>query len=772
MISKKKLIIVAFSITPIVIISALILIPILLLQIVVQSGGSQNLGDGACLNYEVGSNIPVNGLTSEQAANAVILVQDAMNRGLGKDGAAIAVTAALTESGLRTDPGGDNYYEPESMWSTGIFQTKLYYQFKDAWKKPNGGYYPQSDPNSIAKAKAMALDPKQQSKWFYDRLSGEAPSTKSLANFKWRTAPQYRGKPWVVAQKIEQSRFTNGSNYKKTWEGGKGVIPMEVVEAILNSDVSETTSTGDDATFTTLTTAFPDLPVAEDGTYLIPGPNSALSPSGYPTLGNGGRWVTEISLPTGASTDVAKWSKSAFEDLFTRWEASPVLSDKYSLSKIGAKVRGFQSFSGRGTATDFNSGTAIRLLPDSLRANTLTPEQAGAIQRIIRDMGGILSWGGANDPGYFYITPELRPENLDSWATTATRLGQPPYFFVGDSIGSSMSGLITQNLPQSTTDTRNGRKTSEGIRIIKDSRQAKVAKTWIIQLGTNDGNNPTAFKGYIDEVMKLAGSRQVFWINAYRPADNPMGDATENNTVLRQAQSQYPNLTVVDWHNRAISNPTWFETDTMKLHPNTDGKEALMDVVLASVTGNGNGSVTGVSYLCGGGTGQVSDEYYVSDSVLPTGKFTTNTGITIKNAVAIRNRAMSFVGNPPSSCVNANCRSNCLHLAARAWGRGSSGWYDARKAMGVIQDANQFVYAANPATGEKNPEAFNIPIGALVFWNPDPNGHIATYVGDGMVVSNGNWENKGDGVYLVPMEIMNNYGRGYEGYTANPVWAY
>ena len=133
---------------------------------------------------------------------------------------------------------------------------------------------------------------------------------------------------------------------------------------------------------------------------------------------------------------------------------------------------------------------------------------------------------------------------------------------------------------------------------------------------------------------------------------------------------------------------------------------------------------------------------------------------------------MSFVGNPPSSCVNANCRSNCLHLAARAWGRGSSGWYDARKAMGVIQDANQFVYAANPATGEKNPEAFNIPIGALVFWNPDPNGHIATYVGDGMVVSNGNWENKGDGVYLVPMEIMNNYGRGYEGYTANPVWAY
>lgn len=749
---------------------AAILIPLVILQSILNSEDALNQsGMDACINYEVGSGISVNGLDAEKSANAAILVQDAMRRGLGKDGAAIAVMAALTESGMRTDPGGDNWNEPEYMWSMGMFQTKLWYQFQDAWKKPGGGMYPKSDPASIARAKAMALDPKQQSKWFFDRLSGEYSGTKSLSNFKWRTAPEYAGKPWMVAQKIEQSAFADGRNYKATWYGSKGIKPMDIVEAILNSPVSGGDTTRDATTFTTLDTAFPALDVSADGKYVIPTPPGAKTgPSGYPVIKDQPKWIAETKLPSGTSTEVAKWAQAAFDDLITRWEASSVLSTKYSLSRTGATIDGWKPYSG-GSVTDYNSGTAVTLLASSLRKATLTPEETSAIQKIIRDMGGVISWGGASNPGYFYISPNISPAQTDGWATSATSLGQPPYFFVGDSIGRSIATLVTQNLPQSTVNAVDGRKTAAGITALRQEAAARAAKTWIVELGTNDGNNAAAFTNYVQTVMDLAGNRKVYWINAYRPASNGMGEVKENNEVLREQARKYPNLTIIDWNSKAVANLGWFQNDSMKLHPDTDGRQALMDLIVAAVTGNGNSSLNGISTLCGDGTGNVSnDEYVVADGV--TGAFTDNLSIVIPGGQTARNRALSFVGNPPSSCSNYNCRHNCLHLASRAWGRASSGIYDAFTAWDMARAQGKAVTVIDPKTGKKNPEAFNIPIGALVYWNPQDNGHVATYVGDGKAVTNGDF-GKGQGVYLVPMEAMNGYGTGYQGW-AYPVWGY
>lgn len=764
----KKWLVVAFVLV-VTLVAGITIFPILMFQSLINSDAGSTAGLDSCINYEVGSNISVNGLSPEKSANASILVQDAMRRGLGKDGAAIAVMAALTESGMQSDPGGDNWRsEPEYMWSVGMFQTKLWYHFKEAWAKPGGGYYPQSHPESIARAKAIALDPKQQSKWFYDRLSGDYSGTKSLAGNRWRTAPEYRGKPWMVAQKIEQSRFTNGSNYRATWNGSKGITPMQVVDAVLSSGVSEGSASGDGTTFTTLTTAFPSLEVGLDGKFVIPTPAGAkLGTSGYPVLRDQPAWISQIQTPNGGTVEVAKWAQAVFGDLFTRWQASDVLSGAHPLTKSSIKVKGWTPSTNSGAPSDYNSGTAVTITADTLRKSTLTAEETVAIQKIVRDMGGVLTWAGPSNSGTFFISPNLTPTETGAWATTATSLGQPPYFFVGDSIGRSMNSLLTQNLPQSTVDAADGRKTGAGITTLRNSSAAKVAKTWIVELGTNDGNNPAAFTRYIQQIMDLAGPRKVFWINTYRPESNVLGIATENNATLALLSKQYPNLSIIDWNSAASANLAWFANDSMKIHPNIDGKEALMSIVLAAVTGNGNSNVEGISTLCGEGTGQVSNvDYVVADGV--TGVFTDNLGLAISGGSAAKNRALGFVGNPPSSCINYNCKANCLHITARAYGRGVSGWYDAFESWKQANVAGKAVLAIDPRTGEKNPEAFNIPIGALVYWNPQPNGHVATYVGDGKAVTNGDF-GRGQNVYLVPMEAMSGYGTGYQGW-AYPVW--
>jgi hypothetical protein len=734
--------------------------------------------DNICLNYEIGSGIPVNGLSPEASANATLIVQEAMRRGLGKDGAAIAIMAGLTESGLNPGDRGDNHNEPEADWSLGIFQTKLWYQAREAWKKPGGGFYPKNDPASIQRARELALNPQWQVDWFMDRLSGEAPSTRSLRNFKWRTDPQYRDKPWMVAQKIEQSRYTNGSNYRAVWNGQTGYPrPIEIVEEILNSGATaDGGAVGDATRFTTLSTPFPDLPVGEDGRFEIPGPILAqTSPSGYPVLRNSNRWLTEIEIPSGSTANVASWSEAAFNDLVTRWIGSRELSLAYPLDEVGTRISGFTPYQrSLGATTDYNSGTALNIRSRTLRntqgQSPYTAEQGNEINRIMRDMGGVLTWGGPNHPqgpAYFYITPNLGPQNIERWAASATSLGQPPYFVVGDSIANSMRGLLANTLPDSTVDADSGRKTASGISRLRTSLDAKRAKTWIVMLGTNDGNNPTVFRQYIDRVMGLAGNRQVFWVNAYRPASNSLGMPTQNNEVLNEAKRDYQNLNVIDWASRAASAPQWFTGDTMLLHPNADGKQALVDMITAAASGNGTSGLGGISALCGNGNGNVANEDYVIGGD-PTGVITTNFLLTLKGGDKAVSRAKSFVGNPPTSCSNKNCVNNCGHLSARAWGRSHSGYDTARIQWWAAVRAGKATFAINPETGQRNPEAYNVPLGGLLYWDTSGDaGHVATYIGDGKLMSNYKGE-RGDGVYAVPFEGFQGYGP-YFGW-AEPHW--
>lgn len=127
--------------------------------------------------------------------------------------------------------------------------------------------------------------------------------------------------------------------------------------------------------------------------------------------------------------------------------------------------------------------------------------------------------------------------------------------------------------------------------------------------------------------------------------------------------------------------------------------------------------------------------------------FTTSAELIPNSTKAIA-RAMAFVGNAKLACEDGQCYQLCDHLAGDIWGyTESSGYYSAKThwATAVSQGI------AHP--GDKNP-----PLGALLFFDNNPEyGHVATYVGNGMVVSNWQGSPHGNNVYLMHADATAGY---------------
>lgn len=127
-------------------------------------------------------------------------------------------------------------------------------------------------------------------------------------------------------------------------------------------------------------------------------------------------------------------------------------------------------------------------------------------------------------------------------------------------------------------------------------------------------------------------------------------------------------------------------------------------------------------------------------------------------------RALSFVGHAERACSDGKCYQKCDHLAGDIWGYpAASGYYSAKEHW--FSAVRQGV--ANP--GDTNP-----PIGALLFWDTGYYGHVATYIGNGYVVSNLSSGPNGANVYKVPASLFSDqWGAPYYGW-ADPTfpWGY
>lgn len=114
-------------------------------------------------------------------------------------------------------------------------------------------------------------------------------------------------------------------------------------------------------------------------------------------------------------------------------------------------------------------------------------------------------------------------------------------------------------------DARSGRPTAEGVQALAaKARAGQLPDVLVVGLGTNDQHRMADFGGHVDEVMRLAGHRQVIWIDlAYEPVRERL------NSVLAQKAAWYPNLRTLEWDRHYWSHPEWQAAD--RIHATTAG---------------------------------------------------------------------------------------------------------------------------------------------------------------------------------------------------------
>jgi hypothetical protein len=746
----------------------------------------------SCDSFAIGSDISVNGLKQQyQRDSAALIVQEAMNRGLGEYGAAVAMTAAITESGLTPHSDGEveglHYGYDRFNWSYGLFRTQLHNQLGQvAWKKPNGGFYPREDSASIAKAQAIALDPAWQVNWFFNRMTGVDYQSKSLRNFKWRDDPKYKDKPWILAQKVENSAFPDGSNYRKVWEGNKdgwNITPLEIVRQIIVAGGGFAESD----TITTLDTPFLLSNFNETtGAYVIENPsNTSLTSNGYPviSLAKDSRLVKGSLAGNTNPYKVSDWAKPIFDDFISRWQKSIAFSDgRLSLRRGDSQILGWTKPIGDQLSPRF-SGTALSIQPIPFRKNAPTSDEMVSIRKLVKDMGGMITWGGLNDPSMFYISKDIGPLELDKWGAISTSAGNPPYFFVGDFLGKSVGASLKGQVEKLSANVKDKRNIVQGVVALNGDRNAKNAKTWIIQLGTTESNDPIKLAKYVEIIMNSAGSRKVYWVNTYRPPTFPaLGNAAQNNAILKEKADLYGSLKLIDWSTAASANPAWFANDISGgyIAPNAAGQLALTNMIVQAITQNGD-VVSALSSLCGDGTGIVDPTRDLGIDA-SSAEFTTNLTTTFRGAESALKRAANFTREPP--CADGKCEGLCGRLTANIWGRGSSGFATARLQWFASVQKGIAVPSIDPATGQKNLAAWDIPLGALLYWADEcptcsstpaerdagggklNTGHVATWVGGGQLISNYDGP-QGMGVYKVTPGQISYYK--YLGW-APPIW--
>lgn len=134
--------------------------------------------------------------------------------------------------------------------------------------------------------------------------------------------------------------------------------------------------------------------------------------------------------------------------------------------------------------------------------------------------------------------------------------------------------------------------------------------------------------------------------------------------------------------------------------------------------------------------------------------FTTGAGSIPKSSIAIA-RALSYVGNAGAACSDGFCSELCDHLAGVVWGYNT--------ASGYASAETHWETAVSQGIAHKDDK--NPPLGALLFYKGGTLGHVATYVGEGMVVSNVNVGSTSN-VYLVSADF---FGMPYLGW-APPVF--
>ena len=154
-------------------------------------------------------------------------------------------------------------------------------------------------------------------------------------------------------------------------------------------------------------------------------------------------------------------------------------------------------------------------------------------------------------------------------------------FMLGDSVMLGSKAASEKELAgwDLTFDAAVNRSTIAGAQIVA-ARRSEIHDIIVIQLGTNDGGNPTTYASRVDAVMKaLDGVPYVVWLTIHEARSYYKSD----NDVLRQKATQYPNMRVADWNAVANATPGGMVSDG--LHLNATGAAAMAKLVHSTIEG-------------------------------------------------------------------------------------------------------------------------------------------------------------------------------------------
>lgn len=139
-------------------------------------------------------------------------------------------------------------------------------------------------------------------------------------------------------------------------------------------------------------------------------------------------------------------------------------------------------------------------------------------------------------------------------------------FLVGDSLTVGTRPYLPASLTSgsATVKAEVGASTAWGLRVLRTDPAAQAASIWLIALGTNDSDaRQTTYAPLVEEVLRLAGTRRLLWVDAYAHGHPAVGV----NAALRAAAARHPTMTVIGYAAQIATHPTYLAGDETHLTP-------------------------------------------------------------------------------------------------------------------------------------------------------------------------------------------------------------
>lgn len=147
-----------------------------------------------------------------------------------------------------------------------------------------------------------------------------------------------------------------------------------------------------------------------------------------------------------------------------------------------------------------------------------------------------------------------------------------PVVGIGDSVMLGAVPDLYEQFPNGYFDAKISRTAWVASGIIKDlSRRGILGSPIIINLGAN-GDCPDSCKR---EIMNLIGNREVFWLTVTNDKD------VHVNSKLKEMESRYSNLHIIDWSNISRGHSDYFVADG--IHLTNEGRKAYTNAIYDAI---------------------------------------------------------------------------------------------------------------------------------------------------------------------------------------------